>query len=169
MARPAKQGMDYFPHDTDAASDEKLEALRILYGNDGYAFYFILLERIYRTANFELDISDAETRQILARKVEVTPQKLEEMLATALKRGCFDAEAYKQRGVLTSAGVKKRAETVVGKRQKMALAYSNRVSSAETLPETPQRRGEERRGKNYLTVIQKIKYPLPPRQVLKKK
>lgn len=151
MARPAKQGMDYFPHDTDAASDEKVESLRILYGNDGYAFYFILLERIYRTADFELNVSDAETRQILARKVEVTPQKFEDMLQSALKRGCFDPVAYAERGVITSAGVKKRAENVVGKRQKMASAYSKRVSAAETgeetPPETPQSKGKETKGK----------------------
>ena len=138
--------MDYFPHDTDAASDEKVESLRILYGNDGYAFYFILLERIYRTADFELDISDAETRQILARKVEVTPQKFDDMLASALKRSCFDREAYTERGVLTSSGIKKRADTVVSKRQKMASAYSNRVSSAETGAETPQRKVKESKG-----------------------
>ena len=27
MARPIKEGMDYFPHDTDATNDEKIEAL----------------------------------------------------------------------------------------------------------------------------------------------
>ena len=74
MARPQKEGMDYFPHDTDAVNDEKIEALRALYGNDGYAFYFIMLERIYRTAEFEINVSDAETQketfQILAKKVE---------------------------------------------------------------------------------------------------
>ena len=43
MARPRKEGLDYFPHDTDAASDEKIEALTIIYGAKGYAFYFILL------------------------------------------------------------------------------------------------------------------------------
>ena len=47
MARPQKEGMDYYPHDIDAANDEKIEALRAIYGNNGYAFYFILLERIY--------------------------------------------------------------------------------------------------------------------------
>lgn len=46
MARPLKEGMDYFPHDTDASDDEKIEALRAIYGNDGYAFYFILLDLI---------------------------------------------------------------------------------------------------------------------------
>ena len=57
MARPPKEGLDYFPHDTDAVNDEKIEALRALYGNDGYAFFFILLERIYRSPQLELPIS----------------------------------------------------------------------------------------------------------------
>lgn len=38
MARPRKEGMDYFPHDTDAVNDTKIESLRMLYGNDGHYF-----------------------------------------------------------------------------------------------------------------------------------
>jgi hypothetical protein len=132
MARPRKEGMDYFPHDTDAVSDEKIEALRLLYGNDGYAFYFILLERIYRTSNFELDISDAETIQILARKVAVTEEKFNQMLETALKRGLFDKTAYHERGVLTSEGIKKRANVVVEKRLKMREKYQNEKLSTNS-------------------------------------
>jgi len=132
MARPQKQGMDYFPHDTDASNDEKIDGLRMLYGNDGYAFYFILLERIYRTPNFELDISAAETRQILSRKVEVTPDKFAEMLDYAVRVGCFCGVSYAERRVLTSDGIKKRAASVIAKRQKMASRYEKEVSAAET-------------------------------------
>jgi len=135
MARPHKDGMDYFPHDSDAVNDEKIEALRVLYGNDGYAFYFILLERIYRTADFELDVSDAETTQILSRKVAVTEQQFGIMLETALKRKCFDREAYEERGVLTSPGIKKRASVVLEKRENMRSKYQPKreiVSDAET-------------------------------------
>ena len=153
MARPQKEGMDYFPHDNDAVNDEKIEALRVLYGNDGYAFYFILLERIYRTAEFELDVSDAETTQILCRKVAVTEEKFNAMLETALKRKCFDQEAYEQRSVLTSTGIKKRASVVIEKREFMRSKYK-KVSDAETTPETreetPQRKGKERKGKERL-------------------
>ena len=92
MARPPKGGMDYFPHDTDASNDEKIEALRVLHGNDGYAFYFILLERIYRTNEAELNVSDAETIQILSRKVAVTPDVFVQILETALKWGQFNVE-----------------------------------------------------------------------------
>jgi spore germination protein YaaH len=139
MARPKKEGMDYFPHDTDAVNDEKIEALRYLYGNDGYAFYFILLERIYRTKNFELDVSDAETIQILSRKVGVNEEKFHQMLETSLKRGCFDKQAYEESHVLTSEGIKKRASVVVEKRVKMRDKYQSSkdsVSDAETTQET---------------------------------
>lgn len=141
MARPKKEGMDYFPHDTDAVNDEKIEALRLLYGNDGYAFYFILLERIYRTKGFELDVSDAETIQILSGKVGVTVERFNQILETSLKRGCFDKQAYKKKKVLTSDGIKKRANVVVEKRVKMRDKYQQNkgdVSDAETTPETRQ-------------------------------
>ncbi|MFF2156081.1 DUF4373 domain-containing protein [Paenibacillus chitinolyticus] len=139
MARPKKEGMDYFPHDTDATNDRKIEALRMLYGNDGYAFYFILLEMIYREPDFELDISDAETIQILAKKIAVTEEEFKQMLSTAIKRECFDPESYHERNVLTSNGIKKRSDVVIEKRERMRQAYKNRalpVSAAETTQET---------------------------------
>lgn len=136
MARPQKCGMDYFPHDTDSLSDEKIEALRMLYGNDGYAFYFILLERIYRTENFELDISDAETKQILSRKIGVAEELFDKMLLTALKQKCFDKEIYESIGCLTSKGIKKRAEVVISKRVASKKSYNLMVSATETTQET---------------------------------
>jgi hypothetical protein len=153
MARPQKEGLDYFPHDTDASTDEKIEALRSLYGNNGYAFYFILLERIYRTPDFEIDISDAETIQILAKKCGINVEEFNQILSTALKRGCFDRDAYAERGVLTSNGVKKRAFVVTKKREEMRDRYqrTKEVSDAETdqetTPETPQSKVKERKEK----------------------
>lgn len=145
MARPRKDGMDYFPHDVNATGDKKIEALRILYGNDGYAFYFILLEMIYQEPNFELDVSDAETIQILVKKTEVSQEKFNSMLETAIKRECFDRERYENDRILTSNGIKKRASVVVEKRDKMRKAYEEsksgkekRVSDAETPTETPE-------------------------------
>lgn len=128
MARPQKQGLDYFPHDTDAAGDDKIEIMRALYGNDGYAFYFILLERIYQTDHTELDVSDPEIIQILAKKVAVTEQQFADMLQTALKWHLFDPDAYATRHVLTSNGAKARVRPVLWKRQQMRLNYAQEVS-----------------------------------------
>lgn len=139
LARPQKEGMDYFPHDTDATSDEKIEALMMLYGTKGYAFYFILLERIYRSPNFEIDISDAETIQILSRKMTITTEEFHQILNSAIKHRCFDREKYEKEGVLTSNGIKKRASIVTEKREKMRAKYDLQkkiISDAETTQET---------------------------------
>jgi uncharacterized phage protein (TIGR02220 family) len=162
MARPKKEGMDYFPHDTDAVNDEKIEALRLLYGNDGYAFYFILLERIYRSKNFELDISDAETIQILCRKIDVNLERFNQILETALKRGCFCRDSYELEGLLTSEGIKKRANVVVEKRSRMADKYrqdkDEGVSAAETTAEMQQKvhKVKESKVKESKVVIKEI-------------
>lgn len=108
MARPRKEGMDYFPHDTDASSDEKIEALRSVYGNDGYAFYFILLERIYRTSNAELDISKPIMLASVASKVGVSKDRFSEILEAAFDLELFSRQDYEERKVITSRGIKKR-------------------------------------------------------------
>jgi uncharacterized phage protein (TIGR02220 family) len=139
LARPIKDGMDYFPHDTDASSDEKVEALMMLYGTKGYTFYFILLERIYRAPEFELNISDAETIQILSRKMTITTEEFHQILNSAIKHKCFDRERYEKDSVLTSNGIKKRAGIVVEKREKMRVKYGSKkeiISDAETTQET---------------------------------
>ena len=39
MARPQKQTVKYFPHDTDASDGKTLTIIQAKYGNDGYAFW----------------------------------------------------------------------------------------------------------------------------------
>jgi hypothetical protein len=126
MARPLKEGLEYFSHDIDASNDDKIEALESIYGNDGYAFYFKLLERIYRTPHGELDISDAETVKVLAKSLHMGIKRFEKILETALKRGCFSAEIYKEKKVLSSNGIKKRLEVVSTSREKMRQRYTEK-------------------------------------------
>lgn len=167
MARPLKEGMDYFPHDTDASNDEKIEALRALYGNDGYAFYFILLERIYRTADAELDISKPAVLAALVKKIGVSTEKFKEMLETAFEIECLDREAYEQRNVLTSKGIKRRAAEVQGMRERWRKQKENSrensevfreenpvENSGENAEETPERKEKKNKeNKNNVCVI----------------
>lgn len=157
LARPQKEGLDYFPHDTYASSDEKIEPLILLYGANGYAFYFIHLEYIYRNKSLEFDISDAETREVICQKLHIDTKEYEQILQTALKKRCFDKSYYDETGKLTSDGVKKRAATVLERRERMRNSYDESkkesdikkelnkskvkekncaVSAAETLEET---------------------------------
>ena len=136
MARPQKEGLEYFSHDVYASSDEKIEPLLLLYGAKGYAFYFIHLEYIYRNKDLEFDISDAETREVIQQKLHVSADEYEQILQTTLKKKCFDKNYYDKFNKLTSNGIKKRASSVLEKREKMRVAYEKKnfcnVSAAET-------------------------------------
>jgi DnaD/phage-associated family protein len=136
MARPQKEGMDYFPHDVYASSDEKIEPLILLYGAKGYAFYFLHLEYIYRNKELEFDISDAETREVIQQKLHISTDEYEQILQTALKKKCFDKKYYEEFNKLTSNGIKKRAATVYEKREKMRIAYERKISSPVSDAET---------------------------------
>ncbi len=116
MARPIKEGMDYFPHDTDARNDLKLRKLRAMFGNDGYATYFILLENIYRQKQYKLDIIDDETLLILAEECKVDSDKFEKILSKCLSLNLFDKELYENEKVLTSDAIKLRAEPIENNR-----------------------------------------------------
>ncbi|MDR3348821.1 MAG: DUF4373 domain-containing protein [Acidaminococcales bacterium] len=117
MARPLKEGMDYFKHDTDAAGDEKIDALRANFGNDGYAFYFILLERIYKTDNAELDLSIPEIENSIVKKVGISKNKFKKILDFAIILRLFDRISWESKKILTSAGIKKRQKVLLEKRE----------------------------------------------------
>jgi DnaD/phage-associated family protein len=136
LARPQKEGLDYFPHDVYASSDEKIEPLILIYGAKGYAFYFLHLEYIYRNKELEFDISDAETREVIQQKLHISADEYEQILQTALKKKCFDKKYYEEFNKLTSNGIKKRAATVYEKREKMRIAYERKISSPVSDAET---------------------------------
>lgn len=112
MARPRKEGLDYFSHDTDAVDDEKVDAIRAMFGNDGYAFFFILCERIYRTDNAEFDVSKPVLMASIVAKVRVEQTQFDAMLNAAFDVGLFNREEYESRKVITSDGIRKRFSEV---------------------------------------------------------
>lgn len=132
MARPQKEGLDYFPHDVHLSIDEKIEDLEAVYKNDGYAVYLKLLERIYLKGGM-INISVAETRQKYARKFHIDDfKKFDEMIDLMAKLGLFNEKLWKRSKVLTSEGVKKRMQPVIEKRVLMKERYAKRISASET-------------------------------------
>lgn len=161
MARPMKNNLDYFSHDTDAVNDEKIELFRSAFGNDGYAFYFILLERIYRADGAKLDLSKNIFIVGLANKIMVSVQKFNEMLETAFELEIFDLEVFQNEKVLTSKGIQKRFDKIMGERQKQRAKKSAKTddnqefspvkiddnqefSPVKTVGEMPQRKGNRK-------------------------
>ncbi|MDD5006623.1 MAG: conserved phage C-terminal domain-containing protein [Candidatus Omnitrophica bacterium] len=133
MARPLKENLDYFQHDCKASSDERLEIFETKYPNGlGYAWFFKTLERIYFHCG-KLDVSDAETRKLLCKNLNVDP---DEIIEYSISNGLFDKKEYENNHILTSNRIKKAINPILFKREKMAKEYQKRISGAET-PEKP--------------------------------
>ncbi len=63
MARPKKQVVDYFPH--VCSQGKTMFILEQKYGNNGYAFWFKLLELLGDAPGHFLDINDGGTWEFI--------------------------------------------------------------------------------------------------------
>lgn len=160
MARPLKQGLDYFPHDTDASRDEKLEAMICLYGCAGHGFYFMLLERIYHNGT-ELDTTTPNFYKIICRQLHMSEKSFRKMLESAINIGLFSREIWEDSGKLSSNSIISRKNRVTAERERMRRIrekqiQNNELSTEQTaniLPDKPAtNEGKERKVKGNINI-----------------
>lgn len=77
--RPVKNNADYFPHENGMRNDRKLRAVRVRYGNEGYAVYNMLLESLCEAECLFLHLTQVEL-DILSGDFNVAVELLVEML-----------------------------------------------------------------------------------------
>jgi hypothetical protein len=97
MARPKKATVDYFPHMTEHGST--LFILQSRWGNDGYAAWFKLLERLGATDGLYLDCRHAGTWRHLQAYTGVVESVLVEILDTLAELGKIDASLWSNKVV----------------------------------------------------------------------
>lgn len=98
MARPRKQTVDYFPHDTDASDSRTLTILEHKFGNDGYTFWFKLLELLGRTRGHYFVFNDVDSMEFLLAKTKIKDTKTAlSILATLATREAINRELYEHK------------------------------------------------------------------------
>lgn len=95
MGRLKKIGVDYFPHDTK--SGKTMFTLESQYGNDGYAFWFKLLELLGVQENHAYDCNKPADWLFLIAKTKVTEEQAEGILNTLAQLDAIDAELWEQK------------------------------------------------------------------------
>ena len=116
LARPRKDGLDYFPLDVDLFEDDKIKILKARYGADGIILYLYLLCRIYRQGYYMQVNEDFE--YIISEDLKMSPDKVKQVLTFLLSRSLFDNTLFQSDAVLTSAGIQKRFQLAVKERAK---------------------------------------------------
>jgi len=95
MARPKKETVDYFPHQCNHG--KTMYIIEQKYGNDGYAFWFKLLELLGDTAGHYLDLNDDATFEFLQAKTRLGADICCEILDLLAKLGAIDPELWESK------------------------------------------------------------------------
>ena len=147
MARPRKQTVDYFPHDTDASINSRtLAILENKFGNDGYIFWYKLLELLGRTDGHAYNFGDEDGLEYLSAQTKIKDtETLLSMLETLAKRGTIDKELYAHKIIWCQNFVDGIAEAYRNRKAPLPLkpVYDNNkpISDTEnslTTPDNPQ-------------------------------
>lgn len=117
MARPTKQGLDYFP--LDVQLDDKFHIIEAEHGLEGFAIVIKLLQKIYSEGYYyEWD----EMQQILfSKSVSVDRNRVVSVVNDCIKWKLFDEEMYKKHRILTSRGIQRRFVQAIYKRTNVEM------------------------------------------------
>ena len=108
MARPIKQGLNYFPVDVDMMEDPKVELVSAKYGLRSEAIIMRLLYKIYRNGYFIEWNEDIALLFLKRLNGEIQIEYLNDVINELIKRNFFDKILFQKYGVLTSHGIQKR-------------------------------------------------------------
>lgn len=95
MARPKKAIVDYFPHYVNHG--KTMFTLETKYGNNGYAFWFKLLEILGSTEHHYINCNDADTWEYLLAKTKTDEGFAVEILGLLSKLNSIDGELWSQK------------------------------------------------------------------------
>ena len=138
MARPKKEGLDYFSFDVDFFEDVKIRVLKGDLGNDGVLTYIYLLTKIYKNGYY-IDKTD-EMISVTALDVGISVDQTRQIVAYLVSRSLLTEISILALPVtvLTSPGIQRRYQLAVRARgQKNVVAVKGEIwilSPEETLP-----------------------------------
>lgn len=122
MARPLKDGIDYFSKDTDFYEDDKIKVLRADFGAKGMYLLDYLLCEIYGKSGYYMGWDDRKCSLVSdGARCDFTPGFVKEFVNACLSEGFFNKELATACGILTSAGIQRRYIRGVGGRDAIYL------------------------------------------------
>lgn len=104
VARPTKDGLDYFPLDVDTFEDEKIEAIAGEFGIKGELAVIKLLCAVYKKGYF-IVWNDLTKATLLKRLPGVSKELLDHIVIRLVTWGFFNEDLFNSAKVLTSENI----------------------------------------------------------------
>lgn len=117
MARPIKQGLDYFPLDVNC--DDKLDLIEAKYGIEGFGIVVKLWQKIYKNGYY-LEWNK-EMLLLFKKQINVDIKIIENLIKDCLNWKIFDKNLYNKFSILTSNGIQTRYFNAIDKRKKNGI------------------------------------------------
>ena len=131
MARPNKEGLDYFPFDIDLFQDIRIRKLIKYQSGKAITVYALLLCIIYKDGYYVR--WDKELPFIISEQTGFEEAYVLEVINSCLKLGLFNEELYTSDGILTSKGIQERYKKICDLcRRKSEISEFSLISSEET-------------------------------------
>src|SRR5699024_10685153 len=156
VARPLKQGVDYFP--LDVYLDDKFKFIEIKYKLEGFAILVKLMQRIY-SQGYWCRWTDDELL-LFSDEIRADTQLVKDVVSECLERVIFNKHLYDSFNILTSKGIQKRYKEIVRRRKEVEVTeeyllidnilnvndVNNPSSSEQDDGKSTQRKGKESKG-----------------------
>ncbi len=113
MARPPRQGVDYFP--LDCHMSDRMKLIQAEFGLVGYAVVIKLWQKIYSDRGYYTEWG-RDVALVFADENKVGANVVQEVVRICLKRGIFDQRMFDKYGILTSDGIQKRFAEATARR-----------------------------------------------------
>ena len=122
MARPVKEGLDYF--ELDCHMEEKVRLIQAEFGLKGFAIVVKLYQKIYGGFGYYCEWNEDSLLLFMSENgVSSRDEKnlISEIMAACIRRNIFSEKLFNEFGILTSYGVQKRYLNAVSRREKVEL------------------------------------------------
>lgn len=112
MARPPKQGIDYFQADVDMFQDRKIKRLLRSAGTKGFTIYIYLLTHIYRDKGYYYEW-DTHSAFDISDELNLSENVVEETIKACCSIGLFNEALFSARSILSSESIQNRWHRIV--------------------------------------------------------
>ena len=137
MARPRKDGLDYFPLDVNFLSDLKIKKIIRAYGAQSVAVVMSVLTTIYRDNGYFATYDD-DLIFIIADELKLEDSYVKDVIEKLIEVDFLNKEQKEKNNILTSIGIQERYLKVCERRVKKKLnaTYNLINDSPDELPQT---------------------------------
>lgn len=148
MSRPQKTTVDYFPH--FVTNGKTMYSLEASYGNDGYAFWFKLLELLGKSENHFYDCNKPCDWRFLLAKTKMDENTANNILDLLVDLEAIDRDLWEHR-IIWSANFVENLSSLYSRRNVnpmdkpaiMGLCIQKPPVSGVSVGKNPQSKGEE--------------------------